>query len=324
MDSIKKFWKGNIFNKLVLLISPIAGLCVCCIGLVLILPSSPQIPAPIPTFDQNSLLTSVYQTAIFSIQETQTAFPSETPQPTSTVPPLPTFTETPTLIPFATSTLFSSNVTIFPKAVCVPDTQPQTGKVVDVVDGDTIKVMLDSDGLVYSVRYIGIDTPESTIEHEYFGKESSAKNQELVYGKPVTLYKDVSETDRYNRLLRYIFIEDKFINYELVAQGYANSMEYPPDIACASYFNNAENTAMAANLGLWAAQPAPIVQATNPPSNSPSSNATCTCSSNSYNCKDFSSRSAAQSCFEYCNSVGAGDVHRLDSDSDNRVCESMP
>src|SRR3546814_695399 len=90
-----------------------------------------------------------------------------------------------------------------PGASCIPDNPPQTGKVVDVVDGDTIEVRLDQDGRTSTVRYVGMDTPESTSETEYFGPEASAKNAELVLGKNVTLIKDVSETDQYDRLLRY-------------------------------------------------------------------------------------------------------------------------
>lgn len=50
----------------------------------------------------------------------------------------------------------------------------------------------------------------------------------------------------------------------------------------------------------------------------------CECGHDAYNCKDFSSRSQAQQCFNYCISIGAGDIHRLDQDNDGTVCESLP
>ena len=79
-------------------------------------------------------------------------------------------------------------------------------QVVNVVDGDTINVLLD--GTEHRVRYLGIDTPETvypTRGEEPFGKEASACNRELVEGATVFLEKCVSETDQFDRLLRYVF-----------------------------------------------------------------------------------------------------------------------
>lgn len=97
-----------------------------------------------------------------------------------------------------------------------------------VFDGDTIEVRIA--GRIYRVRYIGIDAPESTYEHDPFGPEATAKNRELVAGKRVRLEKDVSETDRYGRLVRYIYVGDVIVNAELVRLGYAQANAFPPDI----------------------------------------------------------------------------------------------
>ena len=137
-------------------------------------------------------------------------------------------------------------------AACIPTGRAvEDGTVTRVVDGDTIEV--DIRGREYDVRYIGIDTPESTRQVEYFGPEASEKNRQLVEGQAVRLVKDVSETDRFGRLLRYVFVGDTFINYELVVQGYAAALTYPPDVACAETFQAAEGRAREAGLGLWAA-----------------------------------------------------------------------
>lgn len=128
------------------------------------------------------------------------------------------------------------------------------GTVVEVVDGDTIKVLID--GSVYSLRYIGMDTPESTIQHEAFGKEAAAKNTELVAGKKVTLYRDHSETDKFDRLLRYVFVDDLFINAELVRLGYAEAKDYPPDTTCSQTFHQINDSAVASHLGMWSTSPA--------------------------------------------------------------------
>lgn len=119
-------------------------------------------------------------------------------------------------------------------------------KVTKVIDGDTIEIEGGQ-----RIRYIGIDTPESTIQHECFGKEASAKNKELVEGKLVRLVKDVSETDKYKRLLRYVYVDNQLVNETLVKDGYANAVSYPPDIKYQDKFNAAEKQAREANLGLW-------------------------------------------------------------------------
>lgn len=139
---------------------------------------------------------------------------------------------------------------------CLPaHTTREQAKVIKVIDGDTIEVEIN--GTPYKVRYIGIDTPESTTRVEYFGKEAAARNRALVDGQQVTLVKDVSETDRYNRLLRYVLVGEVFVNYELVRGGYANTLRYPPDVACADVFREAERQAREERLGLWAPTPAP-------------------------------------------------------------------
>ena len=212
-----------------------------------------------------------------------------------------------------------------PGAACIPDNPPQTGKVVDVVDGDTIEVRLDQDGRTSTVRYIGIDTPESTTQVEPFGVEASAKNKELVDGKIVTLIKDVSETDQYDRLLRYVIVDNLFINYELVAQGYANTASYPPDIACIPTFREAEQQARASNLGLWNASPTLAAVPTQAPAGGEGGNTPCNCGGPDLDCADFSSHASAQACHDDCKSQGLGDVFRLDrDDNDGLACESLP
>ena len=202
----------------------------------------------------------------------------------------------------------------------------QTGKVVDVVDGDSIKVQMDQDGKTYTIRYIGMDTPEVGSKSEYFGSEAAQKNIDLVYGKNASLIKDVSETDRYGRLLRYVIVDGIFVNYELVARGFANTASFPPDIACIPAFQGAEQKARTAALGLWNAPPA----ATSIPTVVPvtggggGGNAPCTCNGPDLDCGDFSSHASAQACYRYCASEGFGDVFRLDRDGDGSACESLP
>ncbi len=184
-----------------------------------------------------------------AIAQTQTALvPTETTTPTIASPtniPIPTSTFTPT--PAG-------------PAPCVPANELQEATVSRVIDGDTIEVIIGNKK--YKVRYIGIDTPEATTEIEYFGREATAKNKELVEGKIVTLVKDVSEVDKYDRLLRYVFVGEIFVNYELVKEGYATAATYPPDVSCADTFLKAQQDAREKNKGLWGATPTPTARPT--------------------------------------------------------------
>lgn len=123
-----------------------------------------------------------------------------------------------------------------------------------VVDGDTIDVLIA--GKTTRIRFIGMDTPETVDPRkpvQCFGKEAKQYNKELVEGKKVRLEKDISETDKYHRLLRYVYLTDgTMVNQKLVADGYARVYTYPPDVHFSSLFLKAEQSARQANLGLWA------------------------------------------------------------------------
>ena len=116
-----------------------------------------------------------------------------------------------------------------------------------VIDGDTIEVK-DGAGIKYKIRYIGIDTPEA---NEDYGDIATEKNKELVEGKIVKLEKDVSSTDKYGRILAYVYMEDIFINAYLVQEGYAQISTYPPDVKYVDYFLELQQEAKENNKGLW-------------------------------------------------------------------------
>jgi micrococcal nuclease len=125
---------------------------------------------------------------------------------------------------------------------------PQTTvKVNEVIDGDTIVI---EGG--YRVRYIGIDTPELHPQPEPYAVEAWQANQRLVEGKRVRLERDVSETDRYGRLLCYVYVDSLFVNAELVRQGLARAKAYPPDTRYQDYLEELEQQARLADRGIWA------------------------------------------------------------------------
>lgn len=122
-----------------------------------------------------------------------------------------------------------------------------------VVDGDTIEL---SDGR--KVRYIGINSSETVDPRkpvQCFGKEASDENKRLVEGKTIRMEKDISQNDKYGRLLRYIYVGPPtgglMINEYLVRQGFAHAATYPPDVKYANKFKEAEVEARENNRGLW-------------------------------------------------------------------------
>jgi micrococcal nuclease len=125
-------------------------------------------------------------------------------------------------------------------------------RVTRVVDGDTIHVEVG--GKDYRLRYIGIDTPETVDPRRpvgCFGKEASEQNRRLVEGRIVGLEKDVSETDSFDRLLRYVWVEDVMVNSALVEQGYAFAATYPPDVRYSTLFASLQAEARNGGRGLW-------------------------------------------------------------------------
>ena len=129
-------------------------------------------------------------------------------------------------------------------------------EVTGVTDGDTIHVRVE--GRDERVRYIGIDAPElrpASGPPEAFAAEAAAANERLVLGERVCLEKDVSETDRFDRLLRYAWLEDgRLVNEVLVAAGLAEAKRYRPDVRNHdSILAPAQAEAQAADRGMWAA-----------------------------------------------------------------------
>jgi micrococcal nuclease len=157
---------------------------------------------------------------------------------------------------YPTASEVSAQVTPTPTVpVASPSATPLPGHggvfatVVSVVDGDTIKI---EGGEV--VRYIGVDTPETVAPNkpvQCYGKEASAKNKELVQGQVVELVRDVSQRDKFGRLLRYVWVGDVMVNEYLVREGYAHVSTYPPDVSYVDTFLAAEKSAREENKGLW-------------------------------------------------------------------------
>ncbi len=180
-----------------------------------------------------------------------------------------TVTATSTALPTETAPAVMPAPSVTPTGV--PSEPPGAGElmptgpteeavVVRVVDGDTI--IIDRGRGEERLRYIGMDTPETVKPGspvEWMGSEASAANRALVEGKTVVLEKDISETDQYARLLRYVWLlKDgtwRLVNLELVREGYARASTYPPDVKYADLYLAAQVDAREHDRGLWGAGP---------------------------------------------------------------------
>jgi len=146
---------------------------------------------------------------------------------------------------------FALSLALTPAFATPPPYDERKARVIAVVDGDTISVLI-SGFYERRVRYIGIDAPE--MRRDCFAPEATAANRQLVLGKDVALERDVSDTDRFGRLLRYVYLPTgEMVNELLVRGGYAVARNYPPDTKYRARFEAAERQAQQANAGLWGA-----------------------------------------------------------------------
>lgn len=125
----------------------------------------------------------------------------------------------------------------------------------DCVDGDTIKVLLE--GKKYTIRMLAIDTPESvhpTKGVEYYGKEASeytcntiknAKKIEIEYDE------NSDKTDKYDRLLVWVFVDGKLLQQELISNGYAKLAYLYGDYKYTSILEDTQELASTKNIGIW-------------------------------------------------------------------------
>ena len=220
------------------------------------------------------------------------------------------------------------------------------GTVSKVVDGDTIDVVANfpfgygddcpvTAGQTYRVRLVGVDTPEVYGQEECYGQEASDYVKGLLQDKAVCLMRDTSCTDRYDRLLAYVWVDtdpstpgcELFLNGDLAWQGYGNAMPYPPDTLLVPSIQASECEAYKARRGMWSAcpgLPAPEGCIAGPtpvaPTPSPGGDPCGPCAASDCNCSDFSTWQQAKACLD----AHPGDPFGLDGNNDGIPCESLP
>jgi len=181
------------------------------------------------------------------------------------IPPLTTIAPLTTIPPLTstqprTPTPSQANQTVAPAVTLSvgrgPEGPTQLATVVYVVDGDTVHVSID--GTEYRLRYIGMNAPETvdpTRPVQPGGPEASQANKDLVDGQTVYLERDVSETDRFGRLLRYVWLQTDagwvMVDRQLVLEGWAEALDYPPDTKYHDILFEAQREAQAAGVGIW-------------------------------------------------------------------------
>lgn len=132
------------------------------------------------------------------------------------------------------------------------------GVVTYVTDGDTFTVQTE-DGQEQRVRPILVDAPEichksspADCEPEPYGEEASIFAEALLLDQTVYLEQDVSETDRYDRVLAYVYLENGEMYQELLlAEGLAEVAVFPPDVKYQEYLEEIQATAQDNGVGIW-------------------------------------------------------------------------
>jgi endonuclease YncB( thermonuclease family) len=128
--------------------------------------------------------------------------------------------------------------------------------VVEVIDGDTITVVMDGDPLqqAYQVRYIGVDAPPNDVSNPW-GVVAYETNHQLTNLKVVRLVRDQTDLNEDDQLLRYVYIDDELLSVTLAEQGLVRAAIEEPDTAFAQEILAAEARAREEQLGLWGQQP---------------------------------------------------------------------
>ncbi len=238
-----RFWQTE--RGLLLTTAGAAGLlllCVACVVAGLVFqPVAGQLPATVAA----AVGTATFTPTFTPIPPTPTNTPTATftPTPTPTVTPSPTSTQVVADTPTVTATP-TRTATLAPEV--------EQGQIIEVISGDVITVRLD--GNEVQVKYLLIAAPAvNDIERgtEPFGPEALAFNRQLVEGQTVRLEKDVSDTDEFGRLLRYVYVGDLLVNEELLRQGLARLDLRPADLQYATRFQEVEQAARLAGRGLW-------------------------------------------------------------------------
>jgi endonuclease YncB( thermonuclease family) len=281
MQQFLDFWKKDFINKLIIIHTSLLFIGVT--ALVVFLFRMPEGKTfggllgnlfPTPTSEPKVLMTQAAEQAILkmyyataSVPPTITTAPiaelfyTDTPTPSGIIV-LPTDTAFPTetafVLPTATNSLAELQATAAiatttgagsdsqPASIdCIPSGASEKGRVLDVLAGDTIKVLIGE--YTFVVKYIGVESPAIPS----FALMSKNINGNLTFGRDVTLYKDKAATDDLGMLLRYVVVNGKMPALDLLEQGLLTSYDPAPNSACYALLKQAEQKARDQKQGIW-------------------------------------------------------------------------
>lgn len=222
----------------------------------------------------------------------------------------------------------SSSVLSESTTVAQSSPKGKEAQVVKVIDGDTIAVAID--GKNTTVRIIGIDTPETVDSRksvECFGQKASEKAKEQLSGKTIQLEQDSSqgELDKYNRLLRYVWLDNGTVDYgaTMIQDGYAFEYTYETPYVYQVRYKELQKEAEQNKRGLWSNNACPSQEGISTETNSQQSTPIYS-NLGDKDCSDFSTHAEAQSYFNSKGGSSSINVDRLDNDHDGVACESLP
>lgn len=203
-------------------------------------------------------------------------------------------------------------------------------KVIKVVDGDTLSVSLN--GKTETIRVIGIDTPETVDPRkpvQCFGQKASDMAKEQLLNQTVQIESDPiqGERDKYNRLLRYVWLDDGSSDFGaiMIQFGYAYEYTYSLPYKYQEKYKKLQKEAEQSKKGLWADNACPIAptKTTSNINTGTQTTSDSTYSGGDKDCGDFSTHAEAQSFFISQGGPGS-DPHKLDADHDGEACETLP
>ena len=180
---------------------------------------------------------------------------------------LPTGAPTPEPTPSSTRVLPLEVITPVPTISITPIPDEVLGLVVDVIDGNTLAVVLDGDppSRAYEVRYIGVEAPENVVG-EPWGVVAYEVNQQLANLKVVRLVRDETNFDEDGYLLRHVYLDDQLLSIILAERGLVRAAVAEPDLLFASEIRAAEGRAREEQLGLWGSRrPTPTISSDDRP-----------------------------------------------------------
>lgn len=121
------------------------------------------------------------------------------------------------------------------------------GRGIKALDGDSILVKVAHQG-VFNVRLLGIDAPEYS---QPFGERAKIFLNRRIQAKKILLKTDLREKDKYDRLLAYVFVNDRFVNSDLVREGLALVYVLPPNLKYLDDLLWAQKEAYQHKRGIW-------------------------------------------------------------------------